>query len=219
VLTANPDPAIVGMPVQLSAAVSQPVAVGVTLGGSVDFLDAGNPIAGCTAVPLVAGVAQCSTSFTPAGTRNLSANYLGDANNLASSAALDLLVDLVPTTTTLLVTPAQVLRNADVRLDITVTGGVAPLSGTVSVTINGAPIAECQSLALAVDSTSCMFRPQLSGQFTLVATYSGDVDDGASSGTAGLSVGFVELPVGGRWMILLLAAGLLLIGTRATRRR
>lgn len=218
-LDAIPDPAVVGMPVDLDATVSQPGAAGVALTGNVDFLDSGNPIAGCTAMPLVAGVAQCSTSFTPSGLRNLSANYLGDANNLPSSGTLDLLVDLVPTTTTLLVTPNNVLRNADVRLDVTVAGGVAPLSGTVSVTSNGNPIAECQGLSLTAGTTSCLFRPQLSGQFLLVATYSGDVDDGASSGSAGLTVGSVELPVGGRWMVLLLAAGLLLIGVRAARRR
>lgn len=215
VLSAAPNPAIVGMPVQLSATVSQPVAVGVALIGNVDFFDAGNPVAGCSAVPLVAGVAQCSTSFTPAGMRNLSANYLGDANNLSSSGTLDLLVDLVSTTTTLLVTPGQVLPNADVRLDASVTGGVAPLSGTVSITINGVAIAECQALALVSGSTYCLFRPQQSGQFTLVATYSGDVDDGLSSGTVVLVVGSVELPVGGRWMGLLLVLGFLLVGVRA----
>lgn len=218
-LTATPDPAIVGMPVQLEASVSQPVAVGVVLAGNVEFLDGGNPVAGCAAVPLVAGLAQCSTSFTPAGIRNLTANYLGDANNQASSGSLNLLVDLVPTTTVLLVTPSQVLRNSDVRLDITVSGGVAPTSGTVSITSNGTPIAECQALSVVGGTATCMFRPQLSGQYTLVATYSGDVDDGASSGTAGLTVGAVELPVGGRWLVLLLGSGLLLIGARASRRR
>ena len=217
-LSAAPDPAIVGMPVQLTASVNQPSAVGVALGGSVDFLDGATPIPGCTAVALVAGTAQCSTSFAATGVRNLRANYLGDANNLASTGTLDLTVDRVPTSTTLVVTPNQVLRNTDVQLAIAVSGGVAPLSGTVSVTSNGVPIAECQNLILVADATSCQFRALLEGQFSLVATYSGDVDDDSSSATAILSVGVVELPVGGGGMGLLLGLGMLLLGLRVLRR-
>jgi hypothetical protein len=217
-LSAAPDPAIIGMPVQLTANVNQPAAVGVALGGNVDFLDGATPIPGCSAVALVAGTAQCSTSFAATGTRNLRANYLGDGNNLASTGTLDLAVDRVPTNTTLVVTPNPVLSNTDVQLAIAVNGGVAPLSGTVSVTSNGAPIAECQDLVLVAGATGCQFRALLEGQFSLVATYSGDVDDDSSSATAILGVGVVELPVGGRWMVLLLGLGVLLLGLRVLRR-
>lgn len=217
-LSANPDPAIVGMSVQLSASVTQPGAVGVALGGTVDFLDGAAPIAGCSGVAVSGGMAQCTTSFTPIGLRSLRANYLGDANNLPSSGTLDLAVNRVPTTTTLVVTPNNVLRNTDVRLDITVGGGVAPLDGAVSVTSNGLPIAGCQNLGLVGGAASCQFRALLEGNFTLVATYSGDADDDSSSGSAGLTVGVVELPVGGPWLVLILGLGLLLVGTRALRR-
>jgi hypothetical protein len=217
-LSAAPNPAIIGMPVQLTASVSQPAAVGVALGGNVDFLDGATPIPGCSAVAVVAGAAQCATSFAATGTRNLQANYLGDANNLVSTGTLDLAVDRVPTGTMLVVTPNPVLRDNDVQLAIAVSGGVAPLSGTVSVTSNGIPIAECQNLVLVAGATGCQFHALLEGQFTLVATYSGDVDDDSSSATAILSVGVVELPIGGRDMTLLLGLGLLLLGLRGLRR-
>ncbi|SFN27482.1 Ig-like domain-containing protein [Dokdonella immobilis] len=217
-LSAAPDPAIIGMPVQLTASINQPLAVGVALGGSVDFLDGATPIPGCSAVNVVAGIAQCSTSFAATGIRNLQANYLGDANNLASTGTLDLAVDRVPTSTTLGVSPNPALSNTDVQLAIAVSGGVAPLSGTVSVTSNGVAIAECQNLVLVAGTTGCQFRTALEGQFTLVATYSGDVDDDGSSATAILDVGTVELPIGGRWITLLLGLGMVLLGLRVLRR-
>ena len=217
-LTANPDPAVVGMPVQLTATVSQPTAVGVALTGNVDFLDGVTPIAGCSDVPIVAGVAQCSTSFAPTGTRNLQANYLGDANNLASNGALSLLVDRVATTTTLVVSPSSVVSYDTVQLGITVGGGVAPLDGTVSVTSNGVPIAQCQNLTLSGGMTACQFVASQVGTFTLVATYSGDVDDASSSGSAVLRVDALVLPVGGPWVMLVLGFGLLLLGRRSLLR-
>jgi len=54
--------------------------------GKVDFLDAGSSIAGCAAVLLSGGTAQCATSTLGAGTHSIVAKYSGDASNAASQS-------------------------------------------------------------------------------------------------------------------------------------
>ncbi|MCB1608231.1 MAG: Ig-like domain repeat protein, partial [Xanthomonadales bacterium] len=216
-LTAAPVPAIVGMPVQLTATVSQPGSSGVVLGGAVDFLEGALPIPGCSAVPVVSGVAICNTSFSPAGVRTLVANYLGDNNNLPSSDSLQLMVNRVPTTTTLTVLPDSVPINGVVNLSVLVEGGVPPLSGTVSITANGFPIPECQNLTLVGGMASCQFIALEANEFLLVATYSGDVDDDSSSGTASLTVFALSIPVGGPWVVMLLVLLMMALARRAIR--
>ncbi len=48
--------------------------------GTADFLDGGTAIPGCSAVPISASTAACTTSALTAGTHTISANYSGDAN-------------------------------------------------------------------------------------------------------------------------------------------
>ena len=210
-LSAVPNPAIVGQTVVLTATVSD----GVNTTGTVAFLEGANPIAGCAAVTVVAATASCSTSFSPEGARNLVANYSGDANNLASSGALSLPVERVPTTTTLTVSPQAVVVGDPVQLSITVSGGVPPLSGTVSISANGVALPVCQNLVLDGNGqTSCVVTFADFNVYQLVATYSGDVDDLPSSGTASVTVTAIKVPaLGGPGLLLLglLMAGLVLL--------
>jgi hypothetical protein len=55
--------------------------------GSVQFLDGGKPIAGCTARPVVSGGATCAIRYTVTGRRSIVAQYLGDANFVGSSSS------------------------------------------------------------------------------------------------------------------------------------
>jgi hypothetical protein len=54
--------------------------------GSVQFLDGGKPIAGCTAQPLVGGGATCAIKYSATGRRSVVARYLGDSNFAGSSS-------------------------------------------------------------------------------------------------------------------------------------
>ena len=57
--------------------------------GSVQFLDAGQPIGSCAGQPLANGQATCSVSYSSAGTHEISAQYSGDANFLGSNSPTD----------------------------------------------------------------------------------------------------------------------------------
>ncbi|MEO8153474.1 MAG: Ig-like domain repeat protein, partial [Rhizobacter sp.] len=88
VLSATPNPAVMGQGVTLTASVS-----GNAPSGSVTFRD-GATVLGTVA--LNAGMASLATSFSSAGPHSLSASYGGDSGNAASSAVLTQLVDSTP---------------------------------------------------------------------------------------------------------------------------
>jgi len=58
--------------------------------GSVEFLDAGQPISSCAGRPLNAGVATCTVTYAAAGVHQISARYGGDANFAGSSSPTEL---------------------------------------------------------------------------------------------------------------------------------
>ncbi|MGH2856790.1 MAG: Ig-like domain-containing protein, partial [Solirubrobacteraceae bacterium] len=81
-LTATPSPGAVGQTVTLAAKVSP-----VPDGGTVAFVDGGQPIAGCGAEAVAAdGSASCQASFTSAGSHSLTAAYGGDADYAVSTS-------------------------------------------------------------------------------------------------------------------------------------
>ncbi len=82
-LNASINPANPGQSVTFTASVT-----GSGPTGKVQFKDGGVAIAGCSAVALVAGSADCTTSFASGGTHILTADYSGDSNNTSSSGNL-----------------------------------------------------------------------------------------------------------------------------------
>jgi hypothetical protein len=59
---------------------------GITPGGTVRFTDGNANIAGCAAVALSNGTAQCTTSSLSRGTHKIRGNYSGDSKNGAGVA-------------------------------------------------------------------------------------------------------------------------------------
>lgn len=76
------NPSVFGDSVMFTAMVS-----GGINGVGVSFLSDGVMIAGCSAVALSAGSANCTTGALPGGTRSITAIYAGNATTLASQSA------------------------------------------------------------------------------------------------------------------------------------
>ncbi|MFN7988125.1 MAG: DUF2341 domain-containing protein [Thermoanaerobaculia bacterium] len=83
-LSANPNPPGIGLPVTLTATVSPSPGAA----GTVQFLDGGVAIAGCSAVPVAAGVATCTTPPVTAGSHPMTAVYSGGGGFAGSTSAV-----------------------------------------------------------------------------------------------------------------------------------
>ena len=79
VLLSTANPSVPGQSVVFAAIIN-----GSAPTGTVVFQDGINPIAGCTAVPLSSGQAQCTVSGLTLGSNSISAVYSGDFNNTGS---------------------------------------------------------------------------------------------------------------------------------------
>ena len=77
------NPAIYATIVTLTATVG-----GTTPAGTVDFMNGGVSISGCSAQPVAGGQATCLTSSLALGSNNLTAIYSGDGPNPAGTSAI-----------------------------------------------------------------------------------------------------------------------------------
>jgi len=104
--------------------------------GEVDFLDGSTLIAKATAAN---GLAMATYASPPQGNHNLTANYLGDTNFLAStSSAVVATVSAMPDFTLTATTPSQALQGgliASYALTIAPSGG--PFTGNVTFSVTG----------------------------------------------------------------------------------
>ena len=181
-LVASPSPALAGQTVTLTATVTgySPVT------GTVNFTSFGTSIAGCSAVPLSSGVAQCSTSFA-ASVYLIQAYYSGDTNNYASNYGLDLVVNAATTRTALGSSQNPSGIGQPVTFMATVTGD-SP-TGTVGFTSNGVAVSGCSAVGLASGMALCATSFASAGTYAIVATYSGDSNNSGSSGMLSQMVG------------------------------
>jgi Bacterial Ig-like domain (group 3) len=64
--------------------------------GSVEFLDGGQPIGGCTSQPVVGGGATCTVTYPTPGTHAITARYGGDANFISSASSSQTVTVVTP---------------------------------------------------------------------------------------------------------------------------
>ena len=81
VVTASPNPATPGQGVTYTATVSPPPS-----SGTATFADNGSTIAGCSAVPVSSGVAQCHVHYATAGNHTILATYNPGVGFLGSTS-------------------------------------------------------------------------------------------------------------------------------------
>ena len=146
-------------------------------GGTVQFADAGTTVAGCAtqAVNTTTGVATCAVDYQVAGTHDVTADYLGDASYLVSSAALTETLNPAPSTATTLtssVNPATVRQN----ITFSATVSPAPDGGTVGFTSNGSAVSGCttQGVNSTTGVATCSTSYAANSTNAIVATFSGD---------------------------------------------
>ncbi|WP_298856408.1 Ig-like domain repeat protein [uncultured Aquimonas sp.] len=157
--------------------------------GSVTFQNNGVDIAGCVNVALTGLTAQCVTTALPQGSNPVTAVYNGDLNNLTATSNTVTQVVLTGTTITLNAGNLTEARfGQTVNVAYTVSGGVAPNEGTVTVTATR-PGSTVTCTAPASAGTCALTGlvttgPVLADGYTVTAAYAGDANDGASTTAA-----------------------------------
>ncbi len=130
------------------------------------------------------------TSDLPAGSAPITATYGGDVL-FAPSTSTVLTQVVTPDPTNVTITPS--VPSPEAGQPVTDTATVAPTSqsstkptGTVSFTDDGSPVPGCQALPLpdvAPFQAACTESFGSGATHTIVATYSGDVDNAGSTGS------------------------------------
>jgi len=181
-LTSSLNPSRVGISVTFTAAIS-----GNSPTGTVNFMDAGTSIPGCSAQALDGtGHAQCATSGLAQGVHSITAGYSGDAANLSSvSVPLSQVVNaaLNPTTTVLSSSRNPSVFGTSVTFTATVTG-ITSAAGTVAFTDGANAIAGCSAVPLVPGrsgyTAACTTSALTVGTHNIVAHFSGDAASQAS---------------------------------------
>ena len=148
--------------------------------GTVQFLDDGKILGQGTLS--AAGVASLSTSTLAPGTHSLTAQYLGDTDDGSSvSVAVPVIVNSASTQVAITssINPATVTKA--VTFTVQVTGNGATPTGTVTLTSNGAALGSNNLNGNGAATFTFSTLPL--GTDNIVASYSGDTDDGAAQGT------------------------------------
>jgi hypothetical protein len=171
-LVVSPTQAQVGAPVTFTATVASN---GTTPTGTVTFLSGTTTLGTAT---VTAGAATFTSSGIPVGTYSVTASYGGDTDNAASvSAAVNLAIGLIPTTTGLATSSNG--NNQTVLIAVVIGANGSIPTGTVTFTSNGNTIGSG-----TLDTSGVVtITPDLSstGNYTIVAAYSGDTTHASSA--------------------------------------
>ncbi len=172
------NPSNYGSPVTFTATITPGGAAVVT--GTVNFLDGGVKIG----TGMLAGspaTATFTTSTLDVATHSITATYAGDANNAASnSAPLSQVVNQAQTATTAGASPNPGIAGLPEAITATVKpiAGASTPTGVVTFT-NGTTTLGTASLGAGGTATFNAKLPP--GQYSIVAAYAGDANDGAST--------------------------------------
>jgi sugar lactone lactonase YvrE len=188
IVASSLNPSNFGSSVIFTASVSSSSTTAAT--GTVIFLDGGKQIGTGTLAGNPA-MATLTTSTLAVGTHPITVTYAGDANNGAgaTAAALNQVVSQTLTATTVAAVPNPGIANQPEAITATVklTAGTATPTGTVTFTSGATALG---SATLTAAGTATINPVLAAGAYQIIATYSGDTDDGGSASAAlALNVG------------------------------
>jgi sugar lactone lactonase YvrE len=177
-LTSSPNPSSYGVPVTFTFAV--PETQSVNAQGEVTIYDGANKIG--TAY-LVAGTGQgtFTTSALVVGTHAITVTFPGDTNyGPGTSAVVDQVVNQAQTTTDIAAAPNPAFAGGAIAFTATVklTQGINVPTGAVTFT-NGSVV--LGSAAIGTSGTATINTTLPVGSYSVVATYSGDLNDAGSA--------------------------------------
>ena len=172
--------------------------------GTVAFLDNGNSV-GCDTATLYGGpvsIAQCTFTFTTAGSHTITTTYSGDATYAPSGGSTTVAVKYVTTTGVSGSSSAAVGGSVIYTAIVTDAAGDTDFGGTVTFSDSGSSVG-CDGLTVTPDvgndakTASCDVTFTTVGSHTITATYSGDGSYATSSDANGVVVN-VRAPVPAR---------------------
>jgi hypothetical protein len=174
-LAATPTPVIAGKTFTLSATIADVTGAGAAT-GTVSFHDGSTSLG--TGGLNGSGVASVSPILGP-GTQTLTSTYAGDTNHAGSNGTLSITVAQATTTVTIAATPNPSTLGQTVTFTITVSGNGGVPGGTVTLLADGTALGTTQTLN---NGTATVTSAALAvGAHSMTATYSGDINDAASS--------------------------------------
>jgi hypothetical protein len=186
-LKAKPNPSVEGQRVTLKAKVTdglkKPTLPSPT--GTVTFSRGPAALPGCSAVPLTAGKATCSTALTIGGL-SPTVTYHGTNGYRSATATLSHTLTRAATHTTLTVSanPAQTGKPVTYRAAVKVLSpGSGIPQGTVAFRIDGQAVPGCHQVPLGPGGRArCTKTFAVSGARTVTASYPGTVGYSGSAG-------------------------------------
>ena len=179
VVTSSLNPAPGGQPVTFTATVTPAFNAGATT-GSVTFYDGANVLA---TVAIASGQARFTTSLLSLATHSITASYAGDSSYLPSTSPVLLeTINSSPTTTALssLLNPSTFNQSVTFTATVTPSGGGTPM-GTITFTDGPNALGV---VALSGGQAALTTSSLGAGNHSIVASYSGDSADQASTSTA-----------------------------------
>ncbi|MBN8887420.1 MAG: Ig-like domain repeat protein, partial [Rudaea sp.] len=146
----------------------------------------------CSVVLDSTGAGNCTLApQAPAGSKTITASYVGSTNFAASSGTANLLVGAAATTTTLTASSATTVYGQSVTFTATVSAaeGIA-LNGTLAFRDGANVLTGCGAVPVASGSAQCTSTGLSVSAHTITATYTPtDANTAGSSATTGVTVG------------------------------
>lgn len=180
-LPEGPSSTFVGWGVSNTAIMMSTSGTGPLL-GTVAFVENGETIPRCAGVLVVSGSATRRAPFPSATTVIVSATYAHDLHLQGGTSSSKQVVTKGTTSLALSSsTPLNAGSNVSYTVSVAENSGTGTLTGTVSFTENGSPVATCQNLALTSAQASFTIHFASGGSYSIGASYANDASFSCSS--------------------------------------